>query len=227
MRYITDILERYKGGFDFVPGVIAANAQGIMNRGIFATGIAVNEALYQKRKRLQRDSNYDANVFQTTDYCFADIELCYKDGNEEGTSLCFGMSNIRDVIEGKSEFLIPPPLIRCQRSKNIAVTVIDDGNEAEIVENFGLNSWDIEMTGIIIDMQEHQYPQKSLKELATFFEINDIIDVTSTFLNDLGIYSLYFKEQSIEPVEGFPDTIKFTLQAKSIKPAEFSILTGD
>jgi len=228
MRYITDILERYKGGTDFVTGAIAANAQGLINRGIFTAAISYNDAMYQKRKSLQQDRNYDVNIFHSPDYCFSDINLKYKDSKAKTeTTLQFGLSNIRDVMDGKTRFFTPPPLLRCQRSKNISVTIIDDGNESEIVENFGINSWDIEMTGLLIDMEEHHYPQEQLIKLVLFFEINDIIDVISIFLNDLGIHSLYFKEKSIEPLEGFPDTIKFSLQAKSIKPVEFSILNGD
>ncbi len=63
-----------------------------------------------------------------------------------------------------------------------------------------------------------------MKEMARFFEINDVIEVACPLLLDMGIKSIYFKEQSFEPVEGFPDTVKYTLSAKSIKPVLFSLI---
>lgn len=222
MHYIVDILERYKGGFDFVAGAIAANAQGLLNRGIFAAALSINEAQYKARKKGQTDQAYKLEIYSAPEYSFSDIELKY-----EKKIVKFGFFDIKGLMEGDSDIIAPPPLVRFKRTKNIAVTVIDDGDEAEIVENFGMNSWDIEITGLLIDMKNHHYPQQAMKEMASFFEINDIIEVTSMLFNDLGIHSLWFKEQTIDPVEGFPDTVKFTLTAKSIKPAEFSILNGD
>ena len=102
--------------------------------------------------------------------------------------------------------------------------MIDGGNEAEVVENFGVNSWEIELDGLVVDMDEHGYPGEKVKLLAEFFEINDVIDVACPLLLDLGIRSIYFREQSFEPVEGFPDTVKYSLVAKSIKPAVFSLI---
>ena len=63
-----------------------------------------------------------------------------------------------------------------------------------------------------------------MQELAKFFEINDVIEVACPLLLDMGIKSIYFKEQGFEPVEGFPDTVKYSLTAKSIKPALFSLI---
>ena len=101
---------------------------------------------------------------------------------------------------------------------------MDGDDEAEIVENFGVNSWDIDLNGLLVDMDEHGYPGAKVRQIARFFEINDVIDVACPLLLDMGIRSVYFKEQSFEPVEGFPDTVKYSLTAKSIKPALFSLI---
>ena len=75
-------------------------------------------------------------------------------------------------------------------------------------------------------MDNHLYPKSRVVDIARFFEINDVIEIVSPLFQDLGITSVYFREQTIEPLEAFPDTVKFSLKAKSIKPAEFSILNG-
>jgi hypothetical protein len=217
MRYVTDILQRYQGGWNFVGGALAANLEGYINAGIFRAGIDYNNRHYNKQssekdfKGLQRYAEETWN--------FADIELVYND-----QVLKFGCSTMFD--DGDGSFVAPPPVISFKRTKNIGITVIDDSDESEIIENFGINSWEIDVRGVIVDMQNHLYPQRQVQELSRFFAINDIIEINSPLFNDMGICSIWFKEQTIEPVEAFPDTIKYTFIAKSIRPAEFSILNG-
>ena len=220
MKYYTDILSRYQGGFGFIAGAAVANLQGYVNRGIFEAGIAYNEKNYLKTKG---DKEYKPTLYKVAEFSFSDIELIYKSDANKTQSLKFGFGSL---VQETAGIFAPPPMVSFKRTKNLGITIIDEGDEAEIVENFGINSWDIDIRGLLIDMDEHLYPQSKVKEIARFFEINDVIEVVSPIFQDLGISSLYFKEQTIDPVEAFPDTIKFTLQAKSIKPAEFSILNG-
>jgi hypothetical protein len=214
MRYITDILERYKSGFGFVHGAARANLEGLLNVGIFKAGIAANNAYYTNKSSNNQDFKLEK---YTESIRFADIEFQYN-----GESIKLGMCSLLDGATQESTIIAPPPVVSFKREKNINVTVIDDGDEAEIVENFGLNSWDIEINGVLIDMAEHAYPKEAMQHLCKFFEINDVIDVICPLFQDLGIRSVWFREQSIEPLEAFPDTIKYLLQAKSIKPAEFT-----
>lgn len=212
MRYVVDILKRFQSVYGFV----GANLQGLANRAVFRAGILYNDSKYTRNSN---DVDYkDLTLYEVADYTFADMTFHY-----EGSKLNFSFGSLL----GDSENIIaPPPMVSFKRSKNLGITVIDDGDEAEIVENFGINSWDIDIKGLLIDMDEHQYPQSKVIDLVRFFEINDVIEIVSPLFQDLGINSVYFKEQSIEPLEAFPDTVKFTLQAKSIKSAEFSILNS-
>lgn len=219
MKYWTNVLSRYQGGFGFIAGAAAANLQGFVNRGIFAAGIAYNEKNYLKT---DGSKDYNLSLYTAAEFTFSDIELQYE--FETGSkSLKFGFGSMIGETDG---IFAPPPMVSFKRSKNLGITVIDEGDESEIVENFGINSWDIDIRGLLIDMDEHVYPQSKVKEIARWFEINDIIKVVSPIFQDLGINSIYFKDQQIDPVEAYPDTIKFTLNAKSIKPAEFSIING-
>ncbi|MDR2002149.1 MAG: DUF6046 domain-containing protein [Prevotella sp.] len=212
MRYVVDIFKRFQSVYGFV----GANAQGLANRGVFAAGIAYNNAKYKGLSNSKEFGNIP--VYTVAEYNFADMEMRYED-----QILKFSFDSL---LHDTSDIIAPPPMVSFRRSKNLGITVIDDGDESEIVENFGINSWDIDIKGLFVDMAEHQYPQSKIKDFARFFEINDVIEIVSPLFQDLGIHSIYFKEQSVEPVEGFPDTVKFTIQAKSIKSAEFSIING-
>ncbi|MDR0829644.1 MAG: DUF6046 domain-containing protein [Prevotellaceae bacterium] len=224
MRYITDILQRYQGGWAYLTGLGASQLEGAFNRGLFAAGLAANEAAIKKAQKSRNDKDYKISLYPE-EIKFADIEFVY---NEQ--SLKFGFNYLADdsqFDESWGGYFAPPPIVSFRREKNIGVTIIDNADEAEIVENFSTNSWDIDIKGILIDFENHRYPKEAMQKFARFFEINDIIEVkNSKLFNDLGIYSVWFKEQSIEPVEAFPDTMRFILQAKSIKPAEFSIING-
>ena len=215
MRYTVDLISRYQSALGFISGTLVGELEGLVNGAIFKAGIAFNEARWEALK-LKQDRKLDAEVFAPSDWCWAEMTLKHED---ESLDFCIG--NLTGETDG---VFAPPPLMRFRRSKNINVTVVDGGDEAEIVENFGVNSWDIDLNGILVDMDGHEYPGEKVRKLAKFFEINDIIDVACDLLQDMGIKSLYFKEQGFEPVEGFPDTIKYSLVAKSIKPAVFSLI---
>ncbi len=215
MRYIVDLIARYESAWGFVGGTLAGEAEGLANAGIFRAGIAFNEAKWKSRTA-GGEAKYDAAGHGPADWTWA--EMVMKHGE---TEMDFSFGSLKENTSG---VFAPPPLMRFRRTKNITVTVIDGGNEAEVVENFGVNSWDIELNGLVVDMDGHGYPGEKVKQMAEFFEINDVIDVACPLLLDLGIKSIYFKEQSMEPVEGFPDTVKYSLVAKSIKPAVFSLI---
>lgn len=215
MRYTVDLIARYQSAFGFVSGTLVGELEGLANAAIFKAGMAVNDAKW-KAAGLSKGNQYEMKVYEPSDWHWAEMTLKHED-----TKLNFFIGGLTEETEG---VFAPPPLMRFRRTKNISVTVVDGGDEAEIVENFGVNSWDIDMNGLLVDMDEHGYPGAKLKELTKIFEVNDIIDVACPLLLDMGIKSIYFKEQSFEPLEGFPDTVKYTLTAKSIKPALFSLI---
>lgn len=215
MRYTVDLIARYQSAFGFVTGTLAGELEGLAGAALFKAGIAVNEAKW-KAAGLGKDRKYEAKAYSPADWQWAEMTLSHKD-----VELDFFIGNLK---EGTGGIFAPPPLMRFRRTKNISVTVVDGGNEAEIVENFGVNSWDIDMNGLLVDMDGHGYPGEKVRQLSRFFEINDVIDVACPLLLDMGIKSVYFKEQSFEPVEGFPDTVRYTLTARSVKPAVFSLM---
>jgi hypothetical protein len=219
MRYVFDIFQRYQSVYGFV----GANVQGLANRGIFAAAIAYNDAKYKGTNNGKEFNGVP--VYTVAEYNFAEMELRGVDSKGNNQVLKFGFDSI---LHENADVIAPPPMVRFRRGKNIGETTIDNGDDdSEIVEFFSLKSWEIDFNGMLIDMAEHQYPQSKVKDFCRFFEINDVIEIVSPLFQDMGINSIYLKEiPNFEPVAGFPDTIKFSLTAKSIKPAEFSILNG-
>lgn len=110
------------------------------------------------------------------------------------------------------------------KEKNIVKAVVD-GSDSEVIECFGCKSWDITISGILVDLDEHSYPSERVQKLRELFEINDILEVLECkIMDDLNIQSLYLENlEELKFVEGYNDTIAYKMKAHSIKPLEFFI----
>jgi len=149
---------------------------------------------------------------------FADLVL---KNTDNGKKISFKSSFI---TEEDDSVLAPPPMLSFERGKNIITTSID-GSDAVVVESFGIKPWTITMEGILIDTKSHDYPQQKIVDFAKMYEYNTTFDVVEcTLLHDLGIFAIYFENlPKLEMLKEFPDTAKYTLKAKSIKPAELTL----
>ena len=125
--------------------------------------------------------------------------------------------------ETDKSVLAPPPLLFFEQSKNLIETPVN-GTDHVVVERWGTNPWNIRIKGILVDTQNRTYPSSKIKELYRFFKYNGVVDSFGTQFIDKSIKSLYFKRISVQGVEGFPDTIQFLLEARSISPVGFSLL---
>jgi len=198
-KFVLDLFTRYQTAFGFV----AYNAV---------------ESLTNK-KRVGNSSKFSgAQVYVKTGYCFADMEITNGDFNIKLGDPNFFANNNGDTL------FVGPPMISTSREKILSITS-PDRSEAEIVENFGKKSYEIKIKGIIVDMAQHQYPGKQVKQLRKFNDINGYMDVTCQLLNDLGIYSIYTTGMDeLTGVEGFEDTLSYSFTARSAQPAEFIFL---
>ncbi len=210
--YKVDLLTRYQNAFGFLAKNVTSRV--LKGVGISSTGIYAN-----------------VDTFGDDNTEFDEITLSYKDLELKFGSLPFLGGNhgiLEDIFELFSKentfenIFAPPPMLSFTRQKNIKETPID-GSDGVVVENYGMQPWNIKMQGIVIDMEEHQYPKEQIKQLTQLFEIPDRIDVVGDTFADKGIDTIYFTSISIDGVEGFPDTQKYTLQARSIKPIEFEL----
>lgn len=198
-KFVLDLFTRYHTAFGFV----AYNAV---------------DALLAKKKAGSASKFSGAQVYVKTGYCFSDMEISNGDFNIKLGDPNFFAKNSGDTL------FVGPPMISVSREKILSIT-IPDRSEAEIVENFGKKPYEIKIKGLIVDMAEHQYPGKQVKQLRKFNDIQGYMDVTCQLLNDLGIYSIYITQMDeLTGVEGFEDTLSYSFTARSAQPAEFILL---
>lgn len=173
------------------------------------------------------------SLYTSGDSTFADVTFVKADGtkyvfsNPEPATRANGIvSAISKSFSPASAFgnvdgvIAPPPIVSFSRTKNITKTVIDN-SDYEVIENFGLKSWSIKVEGIVVDMDNHWYPSDFEAAINEMFEVNEVLEVVGDVFSNKKINSIYFDSVDLSPVEGYNDTVKFALQAYSIKPVEF------
>lgn len=114
----------------------------------------------------------------------------------------------------------PPPMISWRKSKRNIVTQVDDTG-GEVVERYSDGSWEVKLQGLIVDMQNHQFPLEKLEQLRKAFEVPDSFEVSGEIWQALGISDIYFDDVEIAGLAGFSDTVTYSLTAKSIIPVQF------
>jgi hypothetical protein len=116
-----------------------------------------------------------------------------------------------------------PPMLSLTRNKNLVVTPIDNA-DFEVVERWGNCPWDITWRGLLIDMENHNFPLDKMKKLNDIFNFNGVWNVDSKILNNAGVLAFFIKDISIDFVEGFEDTIAYSFTMRQIKPIENQII---
>ena len=212
-----DITDRMFAAFGYVPS--GYPKQEVMRAGIaaaYASDAAISIGLGRANIALIKN-RIGANVF-VNGCSFADLTLR---NSENGKCYEFANGLLSEAATG---ILAPPPMLSFQRDKNIIKTAVD-GSDSEVVESFGCKSWEITMEGILVDMENHQYPQTKMQEFREMFEINNTFEVLDCdILADLGIENVYIdKLNELKVLMEYQDTIKYKLIAHSIKPVEFFI----
>ena len=170
------------------------------------------------RTRTQPHGTPSGVEVYVADATFADLKL---KSAKDGKVYEFRNTILSDTDNG---IFAPPPMLKFDRKKKITATAIA-GSDNVVVEDFGLEQWDITINGLLIDMEAHQYPTAKVQRFRQLFETPDVFDVLECqVMTDLGINSLYFYEtHGLTVLENYPDTVKYELKAKSIQPPEFTI----
>lgn len=152
------------------------------------------------------------------DATFADLKL---KSAKDGKVYEFRNTILSDTDNG---IFAPPPMLKFDRSKKITATAIA-GSDNVVVEDFGLKPWDITINGLLVDMENHQYPTAKMQRFRQLFETPDTFDVLECqVMTDLGINALYFETvNDLSVLDNYPDTVKYKLIAHSTQPPEFTI----
>lgn len=177
--------------------------------GIVLSSEGMNQVVITKE-----DNKYQVETFgEATN--FEEVTMEYKN-----TRLVFN-----SFIGGEqSTVFAPPPILSFSRSKKLIET---ETNGSTIVERWNTNEWEITIQGILVDIENHNYPDSQIQQIVSLFEHNDIIKVVGAQFYDKGIDSIYIDSITINPKEGYSDTVAYTLSAKSVKEVTFNLLEGD
>lgn len=128
----------------------------------------------------------------------------------------------RSLTEDYAQVFAFPPMISLRKSKRLVITTVDN-SDYEVVERYGTEPFDITMRGLMVDMENHQFPVDKLKTIHSIFEANREWMIDSEILQAVGVQAIFFKDVQIDFVEGYEDTIAYTMTARSIKPVEFQL----
>lgn len=228
-----DLNERYKKAFGYIAKV---STEGFSNKIVrhntetaaqnMAASLVHTQidrglvAINQVKPRFKNGgfSGHAEVMVYANDYTFANLKLKSAD---DGKVYEFKNSILTD---NESGIFAAAPMMKFDRKKKIVSTAVA-GSDNTVVESFGVEPWNITLEGLLVDLDNHQYPTSKVQQIRQMFETPDTFDVLECqIMTDLGINALYFTEvTNIAVLEDYPDTVKYQLKANSIEPTEFSI----
>ena len=162
------------------------------------------------------DEGFDLAVYVMDKSTTFDEVLLYRDKEEY-------LFAYRSLSEEHSEVFATPPMLSMKRAKKLVITPIDN-SDVEVVERYGTEPWEITWRGLLIDMENHEFPIDKMEALNKIFEVNGAWNVASEILQKVGIEAIYIKDISIDFVEGFEDTISYTLTTRQMKSLEYQLI---
>lgn len=179
--------------------------------GMLAAGKQLQKLFIKK----DEDSNYNFNYYPSMSSLHEDVKM--EIPNMEALEFSA-------VLQGNAGRIFAPPLLMTfTQEKSLIETVVNDADPV-IVERWGTKAWNISMQGILINFENHYYPTDEIRRLNKNWQYNGVVKVVGTQFEERDIDSLYFKSINFSPIEGFQDTIKFTIEASSIKAVNFTLL---
>ncbi|AZA90920.1 Uncharacterised protein [Chryseobacterium nakagawai] len=185
--------------------------------GIMAISNKINQAVVT-----QEDNKYNVEVYEDFDPAFEEVTMSFgTDSNRIELSFA-------KMLEGTDDNNIyaPPLMMNFSREKSLIETQVS-GGDAIVIERWGTKPWNIEIRGVLIDVENRNYPSKKIDQLCRLFDHNNVIEVEGVQFIEKNIKNIYLKDVSITPVEGFQDTMQFTLNASSINEVGFTLINPD
>ncbi len=128
-----------------------------------------------------------------------------------------------DILLEAGNSVFAPPLMMTFTKEKALIETETNGDDNVIIERWTTKPWEIEIKGILIDLENRQYPSDKIRELHQLFKINDILDAYGIQFEEKDIEAIYLKSLSITPTEGFADTVQFSLSASAIKSVSWTL----
>lgn len=179
-----------------------------------AFGIVKASELMSAVVLTKEDNKYEVEFFDDFNPVTEDVRLRYN-----GDELRFF-----SMLSGDSLSIFAPPLMMDFRREKDLIETETNGDDNVIVERWGTKPWEISMRGILIDVENRQYPTEHVRKLHRLFKHNNVVEVVGVLFEEKDIDMIYFKDVSITPLEGFSDSVQFSFTASSIKEVNWSLL---
>jgi Domain of unknown function (DUF6046) len=128
------------------------------------------------------------------------------------------------VLYGKQGAIFAPPLLmNFVQEKSLIETEVNDSDPV-IIERWGTRPWDVTINGVLIDLENRRYPTHEIRRLNKNWQYNGVVKAIGTQFEERDIDTIYFRSISFTSVEGYQDTIQFTIEASSIRGVNFTLL---
>jgi len=196
-----DFSGRYYQAFGFTPGHISN---------------VLIQAGFDAAIRRKHDTNFTNSIYVFDDNTHFDEVTLYNDTEQ----YLFGY---RELADEYTDVFALPPIISLRRGKRLIITPVDN-SDIEVIERFSTEPYQITLRGLLIDLDEHQFPLEKLEKINDIFEVNSIWKVSSEILLAVRVDSLVIQDIEIEFIEGFEDTIAYTITARATKSIEYQLI---
>ncbi|PTT14271.1 hypothetical protein DBR27_04310 [Flavobacterium sp. HMWF030] len=128
------------------------------------------------------------------------------------------------ILHGdKGSLFAPPMLMSFSQEKSLIETEVND-DDPIVIERWGTKPWDITLNGLLIDLDNRIYPSDEIRRLNQNWRYNGVVKVIGTQFEERDIDSLFFRSINFTSVEGYQDTVQFSINASSIKAVNFTLL---
>ena len=185
----------------------------------YAAAFGVASLVDIVKKELKPKKMYDVDYYQERSSDFEKVEFSISD-NKSNYSEKLEFSS---VLKGERGNIFAPPLmINFSQDKSLIETEVND-DDAVVIERWGTKPWNIEIKGLLIDLDNRIYPSDEIKRLNLIWKCNQVVEVAGLQFEERQIDAIYFKSIEFTPLEGFQDTIQFSLSANSIKSVAFTL----
>jgi len=178
---------------------------------------AASRVLYDKLfGEVVKESNLNVDVYLSgKEATFDEITLRYNDTEKYYFAY-------RSFSDDYSNIFATPPMLSMKRAKRLVITPIDN-SDIEVIERYGTEPWEITWRGLLIDMENHEFPIDKLEALNKIFEANREWTVDSEILRKVGVETIYISDINIDFVEGFEDTIAYTMTTRALRSLEVQL----
>lgn len=210
------ITEAYKKVFDDVtefPKNITIDlvARYAAAFGMMAAASAIERVFIEKKSK--SDYNFETYPLQQDDLEFVQFQIPGLDTLEFDSILTGDRGNI----------FAPPLLMSFSQEKSFIETEVND-DDPIVIERWGTKPWNITINGLLIDLENRYYPSDEIRRLNKNWRYNGVVEVVGKQFEELDIDSIYFRSIEFTRVEGYSDTVQFSINASSIKAVNFTLL---